>query len=66
MKIQEWSEKHEREFRDAVRYIAEDILDGDELSSALDHHSDLFQIERDALAHEWDLRGAAAIEEMRY
>ena len=52
----EWTESHDDDFATAVKYMAEDISNGDSFQWALEHHAELFQIDRQALCHEWNLR----------
>lgn len=54
--ITEWSQEHDETFATAVKYLADDIADGDDFQWALEHISDLFKIDKEALRHEFDIR----------
>lgn len=57
MKIRQWSEKRDALFAEAVEAITEDMRDnGTGFEGALEHYASLFEIDRDALRHEWNLR----------
>ena len=53
----EWSQKFDKVFAEAVDAIAEDIKDnGTSFESSLEHYASLYEIEVEALRHEWNLR----------
>lgn len=55
MTIQEWTKDNAGTFSDAIAYMTEDIDDGDSFEFALEHHAELFGIDREALRYEWNL-----------
>jgi hypothetical protein len=54
--IKEWSYKNAVFFDEAVQAIREDLRDGERFEASLSHYADLFEIEENALRHEWNLR----------
>lgn len=59
--LREWSGRNARVFAEAVDAIAEDMRDnGTSFEGSLEHYAVLFDIEPEALRHEWNLhRGDA-------
>ena len=55
--LQEWSQDHDALFAQAVAYMREDIDEyGYEFEFVLEYIADLFNIDKEALRHEWNLR----------
>lgn len=56
----EWSMEHDEVFAEAVAAIVEGMAEGGSFEHNLEHYAALYEIEVEALRHEWNLRKGEA------
>jgi len=55
--IKQWSQRYETRFAEAIAAISDDMRDNEtSFNGSLSHYANLFEIDEEALRHEWNLR----------